>query len=535
VSISTFTDVARFLRNYWARLVAISLAVSIPCLWHPRIEAGDLPSHVYNAWIFHLIKTGQAPGLWLARRWNNVLFDLALSGLGNVVSWGAAEKIATCGAVLIFFWGAFALVCALTRRLHWFLLPSLAIIAYGWTFEMGFMNCYISLGLAFFALALLIRGRGWERGLAAVLAPLIWLAHPLGMALLVALGAYSLLAERLPPRYRLYLFVASALVLVGIHIFIRVHYPIGIKWRYGPHYVHDGFDQLLLYGSQYLLPARLFRAFVWFCLLVDVVRRRHTQRWWSPYLLPTELCVLTLMGVTLLPSGIDTPLFRHMGFFSIGYLTERLSTVAAILVCCLLGAVNPQKWHLVGFATIAVIFFFFLYNDTAMINRVEEQIDRLVSSIPPGQRVVATIVTFPCRNVSTTHVIDRACIAHCFSYENYEPACEQFRIRANYGNPFVMSDWQLISKVQNGKYIVQPHDLPLFEIYQCGSNVTELCVRELAVGDKTRTTFPVANSCTWASRYNRAALLFDLLLAPVLIMGAYARRRLLARVNQAAS
>lgn len=106
MGISTFTDVRRFFRNYWARLVTISFVVCIPCLWHPRIEAGDLPSHVYNAWIFHLIKAGQAPGLWLARRWNNVLFDLVLSGLGNVVSWGAAEKIATCGAVLIFFLGS---------------------------------------------------------------------------------------------------------------------------------------------------------------------------------------------------------------------------------------------------------------------------------------------------------------------------------------------------------------------------------------------------------------------------------------------
>ena len=536
MGISTWTDVARFVRNFWPRLVAISFAVIIPCLWHPHIEAGDLPSHVYNAWLAHLIKTGRAPSLWLARRWNNVLFDLALSGIGNVVGWRAAEKIATCGAVLIFFWGAFALVCAMTRRLNWFLLPCLAIIAYGWTFEMGFMNCYISLGLAFFALAALVRGRGWERGLAVVLAPLIWLAHPLGLALLVTLGAYAVLAERLPLRHRLYLFVTSALVLVGIHIFIRVHYPTGITWRYEPHYVLDGFDQVLLYGSQYMLPARLFRGFVWACLLVDLVRHRHTLRWWCPYLLSSELCALTLMAVTLLPNGIDTGLFHRIGFLSIGFLTERLTTVAAILVCCLLGAVKPEKWHLIGFATIAAIFFFFSYNDTATINRVEEQMGRLVRSIPPGQRVVGTIMTFPCRNhMDTAHIIDRACIGHCFSYENYEPASGQFRTRANFGNPFVMTDWRPITEVQHGNYIVQTRDLPLFEIYQCGSTVTALCVRELAAGDRTRTTLPVANSCTWVSRFNGVALFFDLLLATVMIMGAYAGWWLIARVKQTAS
>ena len=53
--------VASFLRDYWRRLVAISALVIVPCLWQPRIEAGDLPSHVYNAWLGHLITTGRLP------------------------------------------------------------------------------------------------------------------------------------------------------------------------------------------------------------------------------------------------------------------------------------------------------------------------------------------------------------------------------------------------------------------------------------------------------------------------------------------
>src|ERR1039458_6268170 len=85
-SAPAFALVASFWRNYWPRLLAISAAVITPCLWHPRIEAGDLPTHLYNAWLTHLIKTGQAPGLWLAQRWNNVLFDFALSWLGNIRS-----------------------------------------------------------------------------------------------------------------------------------------------------------------------------------------------------------------------------------------------------------------------------------------------------------------------------------------------------------------------------------------------------------------------------------------------------------------
>jgi hypothetical protein len=527
-SAPALTAVANFVRDYWLRLLAISVAVIAPCLWHPRIEAGDLPSHLYNAWLTHLIKTGQAPGLWLAHRWNNVLFDFALSWLGNIFGWGAAEKITVCAAVLVFFWGAFALVCALTRHISWFLLPCLAMVAYGWTFEMGFMNCYISIGLAFFGLAILARGRGWERGLTAILVPLVWLAHPLGLVLLVGVGAYVVLAERLPPRHHVYLLGTSVLLLLGIHLFIRVHYSGGVNWRYKPTFVHDGIDQLLLW-PHYMLPARLFRAFLWACLLVDVIRRCHKARWWSPYMLPSELYALTLVGATLLPAGIDARIFHRIGFLSIGFLTERLTSVSAVFLCCLLGVMKPQKWHLVGFATIAVLFFSFLYNDTAAINRTEAQLYRKVREIPPGSRVVATIVTLPGR-VTTHHIVDRACIDRCFSYDNYEPASEQFLVRANQGNPFVMADTQDTWAAQTGKYVVRAGDLPLFDIYQCDSSMTALCVREVAAGDKTSSTL---KNSDWFGRFDTTSLLVDISLGPIMFVGVYARRWLMARVQPA--
>src|ERR1039457_7248900 len=82
-----------FVRTHVWLILAVSALVVAPCLWLPRIEAGDLGSHVYNAWLVRLIQRGQAPGhawlvqliqrgqapgLYLATRWNNVLFDLAI-------------------------------------------------------------------------------------------------------------------------------------------------------------------------------------------------------------------------------------------------------------------------------------------------------------------------------------------------------------------------------------------------------------------------------------------------------------------------
>ena len=152
-----------FIRAYWPRLILISFAVILPCFWHRHIEAGDLASHVYNAWLAQLIQNGQAPGLYLVHQWNNVLFDFTLIGLAKILGLRGAERIATSAAVLIFFWGAFALVSSIARRIVWSLLPCIAIFAYGWTFEEGLMNYYISIGLAFFGLALLRSKLGWEK------------------------------------------------------------------------------------------------------------------------------------------------------------------------------------------------------------------------------------------------------------------------------------------------------------------------------------------------------------------------------------
>src|SRR5580658_1186141 len=80
----------------WLVLV-LSLAMIIPCLWHRHIEAGDLGSHVYNAWLVQLIGQGQAPGLYLVHRWNNILFDVSLLHMANLVGFAAAEKIVVSG------------------------------------------------------------------------------------------------------------------------------------------------------------------------------------------------------------------------------------------------------------------------------------------------------------------------------------------------------------------------------------------------------------------------------------------------------
>src|SRR6202048_5052253 len=211
---SALKAAADFLRRFWMQALAVSACLLIACFWHQRIEAGDLGSHVYNAWLAQLIERGQAPGLYLARQWNNVLFDLLLSKFGNVFGLGAAQKIVVPLCVLIFFWGAFALIAAVSHRPPWFLLPCLAMLSYGWTFNVGFFNYYLSLGLGFFATALVWSGRGRGLILAAALAALVLVAHPQGFVWLVGSVGYVVLWRLLPRRWKLAVPIAAVVAAV---------------------------------------------------------------------------------------------------------------------------------------------------------------------------------------------------------------------------------------------------------------------------------------------------------------------------------
>src|SRR5712671_1046037 len=58
-----FKSVGRFIRQRWLLILGISAAALIPCFWHKHIEAGDLGSHVYNAWLAELVQRGELSGL----------------------------------------------------------------------------------------------------------------------------------------------------------------------------------------------------------------------------------------------------------------------------------------------------------------------------------------------------------------------------------------------------------------------------------------------------------------------------------------
>jgi hypothetical protein len=441
--------------------------------------SSDLGSHLYNAWLAQLIRHGQAPGLYIARQYSNVLFDLLLSWFGAAFGLHAAEKISVSISVLVFFWGLFAMVAAATRRASWYLTPCIAMFTYGWTFHLGFFNYYLSLGWAFWGLAILWRGARREWILAAVFGILSLIAHPLGFVWLIAAGGYVFVAETITHRrYQLPLFVAASAALFGLHQYLWGHY--NVYPGTGPAYVFNGTDQLLLFGPRYQIVANALVAFVLVALIVDVIRRRSESNRWLYYAIPIQLYVLIELSVRLLPGGIHFP----PPTAAAALLTERLTSVSSALICCLLGAMLPRKWHFGATAAIAALFFVFVYQDTAKVDRMELQVVRLVSELPPNQRVMGTIIKPEDSRVLIQHILDRACIGRCFSYGDYEPSTGLFRVRALPGNPYVVSSYDDAVDMEDGNYMVQPEDLPAFQVYQCSPGGTDLCIRALEAGEE---------------------------------------------------
>src|SRR5712691_5613885 len=301
-----------FIRQQGGRFLVISLLLLVPCFWHKRIEAGDVGSHTYNAWLAHLVNQGQAPGLYIESRWNNVLVDLTLQKLGEVAGFIAAERILVSVAVLIFFWGAFAFMSAAHRRPPWFLIPAIAMITYGWNFYSGFMNFYLAIGLGFFAVALFWRGSGRDRVVAGGIAMVALLAHPFGFLCLVGMAAYLRLADMLKGWRRWALFASAFLVVLAFHFYVlrfRTAY-----WHTKDFFFMNGVDQFVLFRARYAILALALLVFGAACFVYSMVHEWRTDKTnpekWS-FRPPFKLWVVLLFAALMIPEVVWLPQYSN--------------------------------------------------------------------------------------------------------------------------------------------------------------------------------------------------------------------------------
>ena len=464
--------VSHFVARHFFVLLAISAILLIPGFWHRHIQAGDLASHTYNAWLTSLAAQGKAPGLWISSQTNNILCDILLFRVGSIIGFVAAERIVFCGVVLTFFWGAFCLAGAASGRRPWFLIPLLAMLSYGWTLNMGFLNFYLSLGLSFIGLAFLWRARKGDYLCAAALLPFIWTAHPLGFAWYSATAFYLLMARWLGSRWH-WTFLLGILGIITLgRWYLLPHYRL--EGTHIPFVLLNGGDQIVL-GKRYLwLYAALILSVIG-CTWLDLARSpKNVQRALSS--LPLQLFVLGFLGLALVPDVIWLDIYA----VPVTAIVFRFTLVLGVLGCCILARLNVRLLFAIVTGVIALVYFGLLFVDTAKADAMENRAESLVRQLPQGARVIVTFLPLSNLRIFAHHIVDRACIGHCFVFDNYEPASGQFRVRANVGARDAEWDPRIIEHMMDGTYVVTQDDLPTWLISECGPEKTSLCVQLLA-------------------------------------------------------
>lgn len=459
----------------------VSLLLLVPCFWHAHIEAGDLGSHVYNAWLAQLVEQGRAPGIYVIWQWDNILFDLLLSVFAKAFGFTLAEKLSVSICVLIFFWGLFLFMKSVSGCAPWFLTPCIAMLTYSYIFHMGFMNYYLSLGLACLGLSFIWPARRNGLIVGTLLPPLMYLAHPLGFLLFVGVAAYRLLWLRLPGWWKILLPLGALLILLGARWFVAYHHGYEVEWREAPFWQLNGADQFHVFGRRYLWFTYALGLFFLTATAIACGGESRRAKFWSDRAIILLLYLISFCATALLPENLHT----HPTGGWIGALVTRLTLVSAIFAFCWLSTLPLLSWHLAFGLLCAAVFFAFIYQDTAYLNQMEANTRLVTEQLPFGTRTLSTIFAPNDYRTIYLHIPDRACIGHCFLVSNYEPSALQFRVRVQQGSPVVTSSQDDSEDMQSGTFDVEDVDLPLKQIYQCeASDLTKICIRDLNEDEK---------------------------------------------------
>ncbi|MGA9626747.1 MAG: hypothetical protein WBL65_10010 [Bryobacteraceae bacterium] len=378
----------------------VSLLLLAPCHWQPRLQAGDLSSHIDNSWLARLIESGRAQGLEAVRQTSNFLFDLILGGLFKVVGAEAARRIAVSLAILTFAWGAFAFISTVSGRRAWHLMPVIGMLAYGWVFQMGFFDFYLSLGLCFWALALGWESKPWRLAAAGPILALAYLAHALPVVWAAGLLAYLWLAGRTAARTRAWMIAVSLLAMVLLRAWTggtRI-----AEWSLQRICMTSAADPSWTFDAKYyvLLVGLLL---VWGALFLDLMHQWGTLRLASS--IPFQVCVVGAAGVFLLPATLLIPGFQH----ALVLIAERMALGVSVCVCALVGAARPRIWERYALVVVALIFFGFLYRDERAMNALEDRMQGAVAQSVPGHGVVIRGVKagMPCGSTNWKALEDR--------------------------------------------------------------------------------------------------------------------------------
>lgn len=463
-------------------IAVVALLLLVPCFWQPHILAGVLPSHLYNAWLAGQIKQGKfPPQLSLAHPITNVLADWVSEGLLYRLGPSATERIVAGAAVEIFFWGAFCFVAAAGGQRCWIIAPSLAMIAYGLIFHVGFLNFYISTGLSLWMMALLWRPRFPWCWLAVPLAVLALLAHPLPLAWALAALLYVYTVRMVPKPQRVLVFLGTAGLLILAQYALLSRFP-AIQWSAMELVSLEallgltGTGQFWLYGPEYTIVI-CGVLIVWPALFLQRLDRRSVLD--DPVV---HLWGLSILAYALTPKMILLPQYK----MPLAFMPYRISLFIAVLLCAVVsgGASGRSLTRVSGL--LASLFFTLMYLDARSLNRVEANLAGLLSTLPPNSRVAFALLDSASWNLNgLEHAGAIACLGRCFDYGNYEPPSAAFRVRVSGPNGVVASDMDTAGKIAGGEHIVTPEEAPLYTVCAPKQGDALFELRKLGAGETT--------------------------------------------------
>jgi hypothetical protein len=356
--------------------LALSILLLVPVFWQPRVQAGDLSSHFYNAWMAQLIETGRIQGLVIVSQTTDILFDLMLGGLFRLFGAEPALRMAVSVAVLVFVWGAFRFASVVGGRPAWHLLPCIAMLAYGWVFHMGFFNFYLSMGLCCWALAVTWEWHPHSTAIAGPLLVLAYLAHALPVVWTAGLLVYQWQVRRILPRNRV--FVTAGWLLCMVLIQVVVGHTTSSHWSIHQIKMTTGADQVWVFDGKYYLVL-IGLLIVWGMLFLDLLKDSGLPRVVSS--VPFQFCVISAAAVFILPTTILLPGFQH----TLVDIAERMSLGVGICVCALLAGARPRTFQHFAMMFVAVVFFGFLYRDEKTLNTREDRMDGVISRVSPSR------------------------------------------------------------------------------------------------------------------------------------------------------
>jgi hypothetical protein len=349
--------------------ILASLVMLIPCYWQPRLHAADLSSRMDYGWFTQWIESGRWQGVTGLRQTTYALFDGLSAGWVRMFGAEIGERLCVSMIVLVFVWGAFAFVSVVSGQRPWHLLPSIAMLAYGWVFHMGFFNFYLSLGLCFWVLALVCDTSPRRCAMAVPLLVLAYTAHPLPVAWTLCLAVYLWLGRRGGERVRRYASAASLLLIV------LCFFAAG-RTVYGTGASHVALPapagQVWIFDSKYdfVLVGLLL---VWGLLFLDLLRQWGARRIVSSAAF--QICVISAAVVVLLPATILLPGFDH----ALVYVAERMSLGVGVCVCALLGIARPRAFERWALVAVALVFFVFVHRDERSFNSFQDQMQDTIA------------------------------------------------------------------------------------------------------------------------------------------------------------